>query len=135
MPPGHPVRRHPMTPTLRLATPEDAGQILEIYSPFCDHTSVSFELQAPSLEEMRTRIGRITERFPWLVCEGEGEILGYAYASPHRERAAYQWAVDVAVYVREGRRRTGVGRAVYTSLFAILALQGFYNAYAGIAQP
>jgi phosphinothricin acetyltransferase len=120
---------------IRLANPDDAEQILEIYSPFCSDTPVSFELQPPTGDEMRQRIVTTLEYFPWLVAEQEAEVLGYVYASRHRERAAYQWSVDVTAYIREGRRRGGLGRALYTPLFRILALQGFYNAYAGITLP
>jgi phosphinothricin acetyltransferase len=75
------------------------------------------------------------ERLPWVVGEQQGDILGYAYASAHRARAAYQWSVDVSVYIHTSSRRSGVGRAVYSSLFKLLELQGFYNAYAGITLP
>jgi len=124
-----------MAPIIRLATEDDAAQILEIYAPFCRDTPVSFETEPPSLAEMRRRIAAILPSYPWLVCEEDGSILGYAYASKHRERAAYRWSVDVSVYVREGRRRGGLGRGLYTSLFAILRLQGFYNAVAGVTLP
>jgi len=70
-----------------------------------------------------------------VVCLRGEELQGYAYASAHRTRAAYQWSVDVSVYVRADVRRAGVGRAVYRSLFALLAVQGYYNAYAGITLP
>jgi phosphinothricin acetyltransferase len=73
--------------------------------------------------------------YPWLVCEEGGEALGYAYATRHRERAAYGWSVDTAVYVRQGRQRRGIGRALYESLLAALPLQGFVNAYAGVTLP
>lgn len=124
-----------MSPTIRLATEDDAAQILEIYAPFCRETAVSFEIDPPSLDEMRGRIARTLPSFPWLVCQDAGLILGYAYASKHRERAAYVWSVDVSVYIRDGRRRGGLGRALYTSLFAILRLQGYYNAVAGVTLP
>ncbi len=124
-----------MATTIRLVTEDDAGQILEIYAPFCRETPVSFETQPPTFDEMRQRIGKILKTHPWLVCDQDGLILGYAYASPHRERAAYVWSVDVSVYVREGRRRGGIGRALYTSLFALLKLQGYYNALAGTTLP
>lgn len=75
------------------------------------------------------------EKCPWLVCEQEGTIIGYAYASDHHERAAYQWSVDAAVYVRQGFHRSGVGRTLYQTLFPLLKLQGFFNVYAGIALP
>ena len=98
-------------------------------------TIISFELEPPGAEEMRRRMKGTLERFPWLVCEREGRVLGYAYAGAHGTRAAYRWSVDVSGYVHEGARRSGVGRALYTSLFSLLSLQGFYNAYAGITLP
>src|SRR5690348_10479220 len=124
-----------MAPTIRLATEDDAAQILEIYAPFCLDTTVSLETEPPSLDEMRRRMTKTLPSFPWLVCDEAGLVLGYAYASKHRERAAYVWSVDVSVYVCEGRRRGGLGRALYTSLFAILRLQGYYNALAGVTLP
>src|SRR4051812_46259153 len=117
----------PMATIIRLATEYDDAQILEIYAPFCRDTTVSFETEPPTLDEVRRRLAKTLAAFPWLVCDDDGLILGYAYASHHRERAAYVWSVDVSVYVREGRRRGGLGRALYTSLFAILRLQGFFN--------
>ena len=124
-----------MSMTIRVASADDAAQCLEIYAPFCLETPVSFESEAPSLEEMRRRIKKTLDFFPWLIAEGEGRVLGYAYASRHRERAGYRWAADVSVYVREGERGKGVGRALYTSLFAILRLQGIYSVLAGITLP
>jgi phosphinothricin acetyltransferase len=124
-----------MEPIIRLATEADAGQVLEIYAPFCRDTPVSFEMEPPSLDEMRRRMTAVLPSYPWLVCEEDGLVLGYAYASKHRERAAYIWSVDVSAYVRDGRRRGGLGRALYTSLFAILKLQGYYSALAGITLP
>ena len=121
--------------SIRLATERDAEEIAAIYAPNVTDTIISFELEPPSAEEMRRRIEGTLERFPWLVCERQGRVLGYAYAGAHGSRAAYQWSVDVSAYVHEGERRTGVGRALYTSLISVLALQGFYNAYAGIALP
>ena len=124
-----------MPPTIRLAGESDAGHVLAIYSPFCTHTAVSFEEEAPGVEEMRRRIRTVLAQHPWLVCAGGGSVLGYAYAGPHRERASYRWSADAAVYVAPDRRRRGVGRALYTSLFRLLALQGYYNAYAGVTLP
>ena len=121
--------------TIRLASPSDARQILEIYAPFCQETAVSFETEPPTTNDLRQRITKTLRFFPWLVCDKAGLISGYAYASPHRERAGYRWSVDVSVYVREGHRRSGIGRALYSSLFAILRLQGFYNVLAGISLP
>jgi L-amino acid N-acyltransferase YncA len=124
-----------MAPTIRLATRDDAGQIQAIYAPFCRHTAVSFEVEPPSVDEMRRRIVKTLTLFPWLVCAEQGHVLGYAYASRHRERAGYRWSVDVSVYVREGHRRTGRGRALYTALLEALRIQGFYNVLAGVSVP
>jgi phosphinothricin acetyltransferase len=124
-----------MAPTIRLANEDDAAQILEIYAPFCRDSIVSFETEPPCLDEMRRRIAKTLPIFPWLVCDEARLVLGYAYGSKHRERAAYVWSADVSVYVRADRRRGGLGRALYTTLFAILRLQGYYNAVAGITLP
>jgi phosphinothricin acetyltransferase len=120
---------------IRLARPSDGKAVAEIYRPNVEASAISFEVIAPTEEEMQTRIGERLGYAPWLVMERAGEIAGYAYASKHRDRAAYQWSVDVAVYVRDNQRRRGVGRALYTSLLALLRLQGFYAAHAGITLP
>lgn len=120
---------------IRLATERDAEAIQRIYAPFVLHTAVSFEMEPPGVDEMRSRILKILARLPWLVCELKGNVIGYAYASFHRERAAYGWSVDVTVYIHEEFRRHGVGKALYASLFQVLRLQGFYNAYAGVTLP
>lgn len=124
-----------MNAMIRLATPADADVIAAIYGPYCEQTAVSFEIIAPSTEDMRERIKAITEQFPWLVLEDDGRILGYAYASSHRERLAYGWSVDSTVYIEAGHHRQGIGRALYTMLFRLLRLQGFFKVFAGIALP
>ena len=124
-----------MSITMRIATPDDDSQVLEIYAPFCVASPVSFETEAPTVEEIRRRITSTLEFFPWLVVLEGDRVLGYAYASRHRERAAYRWSADVSVYVREDARGKGLGRALYTSVFAILRLQGIYNILAGITLP
>jgi phosphinothricin acetyltransferase len=121
---------------IRLATERDAEQIAAIYAPNVTHTIISFEFEPPTAHEMRRRIEATLQRYPWLVCERhDGTVLGYAYAGAHGSRVAYQWSVDVSVYVHEDARRMGVARALYASLFAALKLQGFYNAYAGATLP
>ena len=126
-----------MTPSgrIRMATVTDAEAIQQIYAPFVTDTSVSFEMVPPSIEEMAQRIGTTLQRTPWLVYEQDGRLIGYAYGSKHRDRAAYQWSVEVSAYVRLEARRTGVARALYERLFEILAMQGFYSAFAGITLP
>ena len=120
---------------IRLSRPSDGAQIAAIYAPFCGDSPVSFEIAPPDAAEMCARMEKISRRFPWLVAEENGVIAGYVYASPHRERAAYRWSADVTVYMHERLRRRGIGRALYTSLFALLRLQGYCKAYAGVTVP
>ena len=124
-----------MPAIIRTATGEDAAAIQAIYAPVVENTIISFELEPPSVAEIEQRITKTLATFPWLACEYQGEVIGYAYASKHRERAAYQWAVDVSAYVKEGFRGNGTGKALYTAMNDILARQGFYNAFAGISLP
>ena len=120
---------------IRLATAADGGRLAEIYAPAVVDSGISFEVEPPDAAEMALRVGHVTTRTPWLVCEHDGVVAGYAYASRHRERAAYDWSVEVSAYVAAEHHRAGVARALYTSLFAALAVQGFHNAYAGVALP
>jgi phosphinothricin acetyltransferase len=120
---------------LRLATPDDGAACAAIYRPCVADAAISFELDPPDAAEMAARIARIVARTPWLVAVRAGRVVGYAYAGPHRERAAYRWSVDVAVYVDAAAHRGGVGRALYGALLAIVARQGFRNAYAGVTLP
>jgi phosphinothricin acetyltransferase len=124
-----------MAAQIRFAQPLDAAGILAIYAPYCESTTVSFEVVAPSLDEMQQRITRISPNYPWLVAEVDGQIAGYVYASRHRERAAYRWAVDVAVYIAPQYQRCGVGRALYRTLFELLREQGYFKAFAGVTLP
>ncbi len=124
-----------MAAVIRIAIPQDAPAILDIYSPIVRETAISFETEPPTSLQMQQRIEETLSHWPWLVCDREGEVLGYVYGTRHRARAAYQWSVDVSVYIRQGMRRTGIGRALYTSLFELLSLQQFYNCYAGITLP
>ena len=124
-----------MTPTIRTATEADGGALAGIYAPVVAGTHVSFETTPPDAEEMARRVRETTTRLPWLVCEHGGEVVGYAYASPHSDRPAYRWSVDVSVYVDGSWRRRGIARGLYESLFSVLRLQGLYNAYAVIALP
>ena len=120
---------------IRLATAHDAKGIAQIYAPVVARTAISFELVPPGESEMAGRITSTLVYAPWLVCARGDDVWGYAYASKHRERAAYQWAMDVSAYIREGHRRQGIGRALYTSLFALLRIQGYYAVHAGITLP
>ena len=122
--------------TLRLASPGDAEQIAAIYAPFCLDTAVSFETVAPDEATMRERISATAARYPWLVAVSEtGDVLGYAYASKHRERAAYRWSVDFTVYVAPAAKRREIGTTLYRALTKICQYLGYYRAFAGITLP
>ena len=121
--------------TIRLATAADAAGVRAIYAPYVRETWVSFEADVPSVEEMAGRIEGAAPRYPWLVADNGGAVAGYAYASAHRGRSAYQWSAEVSVYVAETHRRRGFARRLYGALVDVLQLQGFANAYAGIALP
>jgi L-amino acid N-acyltransferase YncA len=121
---------------LRVASADDAEAISAIYGPIVTSTSISFELEAPSVAEMRARIERTLQWLPWLVSLDKlGLIDGYVYASKHRERAAYRWSVDTAAYVREDSRGQGIGRRLYQALFNELITLGYFQAFAGITLP
>jgi phosphinothricin acetyltransferase len=123
------------TATLRLARPEDASAIAEIYRPYVTDTANTFEVDPPSAADFAERMLGIRELAPWLVCEQGGTVVGYAYAAKHHERAAYQWALNAAVYLAAPYHRRGLGRALYTALFELLRLQGFCSVHGGITIP
>lgn len=120
---------------IRSARSEDAAAFASIYAPIVTGTMITFEEIAPSTDEMRHRIGTIMERLPWLAAESDERVVGYAYASPHSDRAGYRWSVNVSVYIDPGSHRRGIGRRLYAALLDILERQRFRRAYAGIALP
>lgn len=121
---------------IRHASPErDGAACAAIYAPSVTDSSTSFEDVPPDAAEFARRIGTISARYPWLVAEVDGVVAGYAYASPHRERAAYRWAAESAVYVGADHRGRGVGRRLYTVLFDLLARQGIRTVCAGVTLP
>lgn len=122
--------------TLRSATTADAPGIVAIYAPIVRDTAISFELTPPDEAEMAARIQRTQQTLPWLVAaDASGRIAGYVYASRWRERAAYQWAVEVTAYVHADWRGQGVARRLYQQLFTILKAAGYRQAVAGITLP
>ena len=120
---------------IRVARADDAQQVAAIYAPNVTDAFISFELEPPTAGEMRVRIENTLRTHPWIVHDSAGVIEGYAYATRHRERAAYQWSADVSCYVRPGARGRGIGKSLYAELMRLLEAQGFRNAYAGIALP
>lgn len=120
---------------LRTAEPGDAEALLAVYAPYVWETAITFEYEVPGVEEFRGRIERTLARYPWLVAEQAGEIVGYAYAGPFHSRAAYAWAVETSIYVDMTKRRMGIGGRLHAALEAVLMAQGFLNMNACIAVP
>jgi len=118
---------------LRVARPDDAAALLEIYTPYVLNTAVSYEYDAPSLEDFRGRIERTLLRHPYIVAEAEGKILGYAYAAPLSVRRATDWAVEASIYVDKDNRRAGLGRLLYDELERWLKMQNIISVSACIA--
>ena len=115
---------------LHIATIEDVPEMLAIYTPYVENTTVSFEYEPPTLEEFTRRFVSYTRQFPWLVWEEEGTILGYAYASAPFTRAAYGWCAEPTVYLRPEARGKGIAASLYAVLEEILFRQGYQVLYA-----
>ncbi|WP_432942523.1 N-acetyltransferase family protein [Kribbella sp. CA-253562] len=113
----------------------DAAACAAIYTPYVRDTAITFEVEPPTVEAMAERIRSAQRRHAWLVLEDAGRIVGYAYAGPMKERAAYRWSCEVSIYLELGRRRTGGGRALYEALFDRLIDRGFRTAIAGMTLP
>jgi L-amino acid N-acyltransferase YncA len=120
---------------LRLAQPSDAAGILDIYAPYIRDTSYTFETEVPSQESFARRIETYLDNWPWLVCEINGTIAGYAYGARYRERTGYQWCVESSIYIHDDYLRANIGRALYDALIDILRRQGYRNVYAVINLP
>lgn len=114
---------------IRFAAAKDAAELLEIYAPYVTGTTVSFEYEVPAVEEFRRRVEETSARYPYLVWEEDGALLGYAYAHPYAARPAYQWSAELTVYLRQGVSRRGLGSRLYGALMELLRLQGVRNVY------
>lgn len=120
---------------IRMATPEDAGQLLAIYAPYVEKTAITFEYQVPDMDEFQNRIAHTLERYPYLAAVYEGRIAGYAYASPFKSRAAYGWSAETSIYVDQGLRGRGIGGQLYLALENLLKQQNILNVNACITYP
>lgn len=118
---------------VRDVTAEDAGRLVEIYSHYVLNTAVSFEYEVPTIEEFRQRIEKITARFPYLVCEKNGKVIGYVYAGEYSVRSAYSWTAAMSIYVDKDYRRQGIGTLLYKNIEPRLKEMGIVNLLAGTA--
>ena len=121
--------------TFRIAKVEDASRILEIYAYYVENTAVSYEYDVPTLAEFTERIRSTLVKYPYIVAEEDGRIIGYIYASRFAQRAAYGWAAGTSIYIDRDYHRRGIGKLLYEKLEAILKLQNITNLYAGAADP
>ena len=120
---------------IRVAEESDAAALRYIYAPYVERTAVSFEYEAPDVAAFLERIRRVQERYPYLVAESDGALLGYAYAGSFHTREAYSWSAEASIYLRMDCRRMGVGSALYRALEAALRAMGVRRLYASIAVP
>lgn len=123
------------TPTIRVATLADAKALLEIYAYYVTDTAISFEYEVPTVTEFERRIANILEKYPYLVAELDGRIVGYAYAGPFHSRPAYQWNVETTIYIQKDCRQMGIGKILYEELERVLKLQNVLKMNACIAVP
>ena len=120
---------------IRRAKQEDAEAILAVYAPYVEETTITFETQVPSLEDFQVRMAAIMEKFPYLVAEADGQILGYAYAHTYYARDAYDWTLELSIYVDRHGRQAGIGKALYDVLEEKLSKQNVVNLLACISLP
>lgn len=112
---------------IRTASSDDAKALLEIYTPYVEKTAITFEYDIPTLQEFENRINRTLKNYPYLVAEQNGELLGYAYTGPFVGRAAYGWSAEVSIYLKETKRKMGIGRRLYDALEQISKAQNILN--------
>ena len=120
---------------IRFAKPSDARSLLDIYAPYVENTAITFEYEVPTIEDFATRIEKTLEKYPYLVAEEDGLILGHAYASTYYARAAYDWTVELSVYVSQDARGQGVGTRLYDALEDLLEQMGYIHFLACISLP
>ena len=120
---------------IRDARMDDVPAMVAIYAPFITDTPVSFEVEVPTRAEFESRVAKAQSQWAWLVAEVEGRVVGYAYGSQYRARAAYRFGAEVSAYVDSAARGQGVASALYRRLFEILEGKGYCNLYAGIVIP
>ena len=120
---------------VQLASPSDAKELLAIYEPYVVSTAITFEYDVPSLTDFESRITKIQNRYPYLKALYDGQIVGYAYASTFKDRAAYDWSVEISIYIKADCHHLGIGKCLYSKLEEYLKLQNIRNVCACIAYP
>jgi phosphinothricin acetyltransferase len=121
--------------SIRMAQPEDAQAILDIYAPYVTDTAITLVSTVPTVEDIRRKMLDIKKDYPYLVCSIDEVVVGFAYANKARPHDAYSWNAELSVYIAPGYQGRGIATALYTALFQILKAQGFCNLYAVITLP
>lgn len=120
---------------IRNVTLNDVQELLDIYSYYVLNTTITFEYETPSMNEFTQRIQKITQKYPYLVATLDDEIIGYAYATSYKERAAYDWSVETTVYVKNDKHGLGIGKELYLHLEQALKEKNIVNMLACITYP
>lgn len=120
---------------IRIAKPEDAKELLNIYNYYVKNTTITFEYDTPTIEEFENRIKNTLAKYPYLVAEADNKIYGYTYASAFKGRRAYDWAVETSIYIQNDNSRSGIGTLLYNELERYLKLQNIINLNACITYP
>lgn len=120
---------------IRIAEVFDAEELLKIYKPYVENTAISFEYTVPDIEDFKGRIENTLKKYPYLVAVCDNEIVGYAYAGAFKSRAAYDYSVETSIYIKEGHKKQGIGKLLYSALFDALKLMNITNVNACIAMP
>ena len=119
---------------IRLSAADDTPRLLEIYGQYI-HTPITFECVLPTEQEFSERIQNITQNYPYLVCEEQGKLIGYAYAHRQMAREAYQWNAELSIYLDQEYTSQGLGKQLYCALIELLRMQGVRNVYGGVTLP
>ncbi|WRS28927.1 GNAT family N-acetyltransferase [Oscillospiraceae bacterium MB08-C2-2] len=120
---------------LRVASPDDAKELLEIYTPYVKNTAITFEYEVPSVGVFEARIQNTLKKYPYLVAEKDGEILGYAYTGAFVGRAAYAWGAELTIYLKQNKKKMGLGKKLYHALERVSVAQNILNLNACIGYP
>lgn len=120
---------------IRTAMEEDAETLLKIYAYYVKNTAITFEYDVPTVEEFRARVEKTLKKYPYLVIEKNKQIMGYAYAGPLKERAAYDWSAELTIYLAHDAVKCGLGRMLYEALEKEMKNRGYLNLYACIGYP
>ncbi len=120
---------------IRKAVLDDAEAILSVYAPYIENTTITFEYDVPSVSDFKKRMEKILGTYPYFVCEENGGIVGYAYGCRFSERAAYNWDMELSVYIKEGFKGKGIGLALYSTVIETGRLMGIRNFCSRITSP